>query len=88
MVFLTRLVSMTNFAVASSALGFQVFVLYPWHITLDESFEELKKEHIKVLGAVSDIAKAVDPDERKGLQKSILSRMSAMPFAAAKQTKP
>ncbi|TLD32890.1 hypothetical protein PspLS_00722 [Pyricularia sp. CBS 133598] len=53
MVFITRPISMTNFAVASSALGFQVFVLYPWHKELDASFEELKKEHLKVLGAVS-----------------------------------
>jgi hypothetical protein len=45
---LTRAISMTNFLVASSALGFQVFVLYPWHIELDERFEELKKEHIKL----------------------------------------
>lgn len=45
---LTRAISMTNFLVASSALGFQVFVLYPWHIELDERFEELRKEHIRL----------------------------------------
>lgn len=45
---LTRAISLTNFLVASSALGFQVFVLYPWHIELDERFEELKKEHIRL----------------------------------------
>ncbi|KAH8893010.1 hypothetical protein GQ53DRAFT_745938, partial [Thozetella sp. PMI_491] len=53
MVFITRVISMTNFMVASSALGFQVFVLYPWHKELDAGFEELRKEHLRVLGAVS-----------------------------------
>ncbi|OAR04527.1 hypothetical protein LLEC1_02497 [Akanthomyces lecanii] len=48
----TRGVSLTNFVVASSALGFQVFVLYPWHKELDAGFEELKREHLKVLDAV------------------------------------
>ncbi|KAB8072440.1 hypothetical protein BDV29DRAFT_177351 [Aspergillus leporis] len=46
---ITRGISLTNFLVASSALGFQVFVLYPWHKQLDESFEALKKEHLRVL---------------------------------------
>lgn len=53
MVVITRAISLTNFLVASSALGFQVFVLYPWHKELDEGFEELKKEHLRVLGAIS-----------------------------------
>ncbi|KAF3766593.1 hypothetical protein M406DRAFT_255275 [Cryphonectria parasitica EP155] len=53
MVVITRVISLTNFVVASSALGFQVFVLYPWHKELDAGFEELKKEHLRVLGAVS-----------------------------------
>ncbi|KAJ4147061.1 hypothetical protein LMH87_001613 [Akanthomyces muscarius] len=50
----TRGVSLTNFLVASSALGFQVFVLYPWHKELDAGFEELKREHLKVLDAVGN----------------------------------
>ncbi len=50
----TRSVSLTNFLVASSALGFQVFVLYPWHKELDAGFEELKREHLKVLDAVGN----------------------------------
>jgi len=45
----TRGVSLTNFLIATSALGFQVFVLYPWHKRLDEDFEELKREHIQIL---------------------------------------
>ncbi|KAE8398505.1 hypothetical protein BDV37DRAFT_288488 [Aspergillus pseudonomiae] len=49
MVLITRSISLTNFLVASSALAFQVFVLYPWHKQLDESFEDLKKEHLRVL---------------------------------------
>ena len=50
----TRAISLTNFLVASSALGFQVFVLYPWHKELDAGFEELRKEHLKVLDAVGN----------------------------------
>lgn len=54
MVKVTRAISITNFAVASSALCFQVFVLYPWHKALDDGFEELKKEHVKLLDAVGN----------------------------------
>ncbi|KAH6952501.1 mitochondrial phosphate carrier protein [Ilyonectria sp. MPI-CAGE-AT-0026] len=50
----TRAISLTNFLVASSALGFQVFVLYPWHKELDAGFDNLKKEHLKVLDAVGN----------------------------------
>ena len=46
---ITRGFSLTNFVIASSALAFQVFVLYPWHHRLDEDFEDLKKEHLKLL---------------------------------------
>ncbi|KAL5349879.1 hypothetical protein ACLOAV_004913 [Pseudogymnoascus australis] len=46
---ITRGFSLTNFAIATSALGFQVFVLYPWHHRLDEDFQDLKKEHLRVL---------------------------------------
>ncbi|KAH6708854.1 hypothetical protein DL95DRAFT_341507 [Leptodontidium sp. 2 PMI_412] len=45
----TRRFSLTNFAIATSALCFQVFVLYPWHKRLDEDFHELRKEHLRVL---------------------------------------
>ncbi|KAK0736467.1 hypothetical protein B0T21DRAFT_288919 [Apiosordaria backusii] len=71
MVFITRLISLTNFAVATSALGFQVFVLYPWHLQLDEDFEALKKEHLKVLDAInkstgSHLAPVESAHPRKG----------------------
>ncbi|KAM0755309.1 hypothetical protein T439DRAFT_320020 [Meredithblackwellia eburnea MCA 4105] len=33
-----------NFVLASSSLTFQLMVLHPWHISLDESFEKLKAE--------------------------------------------
>jgi hypothetical protein len=51
----TRAISLTNFVVASSALGFQVFVLYPWHEQLSEDFENLKKEHLRVLDALGKV---------------------------------
>lgn len=45
----TRTFSLTNFLIATSALGFQVGVLYPWHKELDEGFTKLRKEHTRVL---------------------------------------
>lgn len=53
---ITRIISITNFAVASSALCFQVGVLYPWHKELDENFEKLKKEHLTVLELIKNNA--------------------------------
>jgi len=40
---ITRTFSLTNFAIATSALGFQVFVLYPWHKQLDDDFEAMRR---------------------------------------------
>jgi hypothetical protein len=45
----TRTFSLTNFLIATSALCFQVFVLYPWHKRLDDDFQALKAEHLRVL---------------------------------------
>jgi hypothetical protein len=45
----TRGFSLTNFVIGSSALCFQIFVLYPWHEKLDDEFTELKKEHARLL---------------------------------------
>ncbi|KAJ5569132.1 hypothetical protein N7450_011618 [Penicillium hetheringtonii] len=47
--FISRGLPLVNFAVASSALAFQVFVLYPWHHQLDHEFKALKSEHLRVL---------------------------------------
>ncbi|KAL2272857.1 hypothetical protein FJTKL_05946 [Diaporthe vaccinii] len=67
MAIITRAVSITNFLVASSALCFQVFVLYPWHKELDENFEKLKKEHIRVLDNIKDLSEAgVEKDRAIG----------------------
>jgi len=46
---ITRGFSLTNFAIGTSALAFQVFVLYPWHEQLDRDFAALKTEHLRVL---------------------------------------
>ncbi|KAK3998140.1 hypothetical protein QBC44DRAFT_313931 [Cladorrhinum sp. PSN332] len=80
MVFITRLISITNFCVATSALGFQVFVLYPWHKELDENFEKLKKEHLRVLDAINKFTgqqlaagEAAAPSQRK---KGVLEMLS------------
>lgn len=62
---LTRIVSLTNFVVASSALCFQVGVLYPWHKELDENFEKLKKEHLAVLEIIKKSADLAAERERR-----------------------
>lgn len=46
---ITRTFSLTNFIVASSALCFQAFVLYPWHKELDDSFSRMRCEHAEIL---------------------------------------
>ncbi|KAL4740492.1 hypothetical protein BDV11DRAFT_185323 [Aspergillus similis] len=52
---ITRGISLVNFTVASSALAFQVFVLYPWHNQLDDEFKALKNEHLRVLHKVERV---------------------------------
>lgn len=49
MTLITRAFSATNFLIATTALGFQVGVLYPWHHELDAEFKELKKEYRELL---------------------------------------
>lgn len=65
--FITRVVSFTNFFVATSALGFQVCVLYPWHKQLDDSLEALKKEHVRVLSAMKGMSAAAGAEKREGV---------------------
>jgi hypothetical protein len=45
----TKALTFTNFTIATTALGFQVFMLYPWHNQLDKEFKKLKDEHKKLL---------------------------------------
>jgi hypothetical protein len=49
MVVIARRFSLVNFAIATSALCFQVFVLYPWHEQLDEDFKTLRKEQLDLM---------------------------------------
>lgn len=51
---LARRFSITNFLIATSALGFQVFVLYPWHHRLDEDFTELRRENLRLIHALDN----------------------------------
>lgn len=43
--FIRRVIPYVNFLVASSALCFQFFVLYPWHNELDKDFRKLQEDH-------------------------------------------
>jgi hypothetical protein len=46
---ISRGFSLTNFIIGTSALSFQMFVLYPWHERLDQDFKDLKAEHLRAL---------------------------------------
>jgi hypothetical protein len=72
--FITRAISITNFLVATSALGFQVCVLYPWHKQLDTAFEELKSEHLRVLKTIKSVAEGGSAENSKGIQDKIMSK--------------
>lgn len=65
---ITRGFSFTNFAIATSALCFQVFVLYPWHQQLDEGFQDLKKKHLRVLNGGEKARMAELKEIKEGLR--------------------
>jgi hypothetical protein len=69
--FITRAISLTNFLVATSALGFQVCVLYPWHKQLDDDFEALKIEHLRVLNTINGIGGGSRVEKRKGIRERL-----------------
>ncbi|KAF2395835.1 hypothetical protein EJ06DRAFT_256065 [Trichodelitschia bisporula] len=45
----TRTLTITNLLIGSTALGFQVTVLYPWHHELQADFDKMKAEHVRAL---------------------------------------
>jgi hypothetical protein len=67
---LARRFSITNFFIATSALMFQVFVLYPWHKRLDDDFDTLKKEHLSLVQELK-LARTADMLEIKEAIKSL-----------------
>jgi iron-sulfur cluster repair protein YtfE (RIC family) len=64
---ITRGFSLTNFVIGSSALCFQIFVLYPWHEKLEEEFTELRKEHARLLDETHNKHR----DELRGIRKEL-----------------
>ncbi|KAL5347510.1 hypothetical protein ACLOAV_007822 [Pseudogymnoascus australis] len=64
---ITRGFSLTNFAIGTSALCFQMFILYPWHQRLDDDFKELKNEHLRVLHGGEQARMAELKEIREGL---------------------
>ena len=70
MAIVARRFSITNFFIATSALAFQVFVLYPWHQQLDDDFASLKKEHLSLVQELK-IARMSDMSEIKEAIKAI-----------------
>ncbi|KAI0974149.1 hypothetical protein F4678DRAFT_424771 [Xylaria arbuscula] len=71
---ITRAISLTNFLVATSALGFQVCVLYPWHKQLDDDFEKLKREHLRVLDAMKIPAENAGVVKHRGIRDMLAWR--------------
>lgn len=70
---LARRFSITNFLIATTALGFQVFVLYPWHTKLDTEFTELRRENMKLIQMLErrpfkTTAPAIPSKEAKGTE--------------------
>ncbi|CAI6334341.1 unnamed protein product [Periconia digitata] len=75
---ITRGFSLTNFVIGSSALCFQIFVLYPWHEKLEEHFNEMTKSHQTMLqettrrhkqelaGIRAELEKLTKEKERRG----------------------
>jgi hypothetical protein len=63
----TRGFSLTNFVIGSSALCFQICVLYPWHEKLDEEFSELKREHARLLEDTRERHR----DELRGIREQL-----------------
>jgi hypothetical protein len=47
--------TIVNFFISSSALAFQISVLYPWHMQLDKEFKELRDKHEKTLNDFHEI---------------------------------
>ena len=66
---ITRAISLTNFLVATSALEFQVFVLYLWHKQTDDDFEKLKTKHLHVLHTINRIAESPPPIKARELER-------------------
>ncbi|KAG0247746.1 hypothetical protein BG011_000986, partial [Mortierella polycephala] len=40
-----KVLTVVNFIIGTSALSFQIGVLYPWHHQLDEDFKRLERHH-------------------------------------------
>lgn len=53
-----------NILIGSTALTFQVLVLYPWHLKLDEELIQLQKENERLAKLVSAM-KGIEVEERK-----------------------
>lgn len=64
---ITKTFSLTNFIIGSSALCFQIFVLYPWHEKLEEEFIQLKKEHVRLL----EETRQHHRDELRGIREQL-----------------
>lgn len=65
--FVRKVLPYINFVVASSALAFQYFVLYPWHKELDNDFQKMKEDqhvtledyHLRKIKRLEEIEKNI-----------------------------
>ncbi|KAK5575381.1 hypothetical protein RB653_010641 [Dictyostelium firmibasis] len=87
----SRNLPLVNLAIATTALGFQVAVLYPWHLTIDDSHKNLIKkmeEHERLLkggggGVIGDTAiidnRAANPNQQPQKPPSLTTINSTVP---------
>ncbi|KKA28874.1 hypothetical protein TD95_000277 [Thielaviopsis punctulata] len=86
-----RIITCTNFLVTSSALTFQVTVLYPGHKQVKADLEALRADHQRVLKMIEEGGLA-RPQQVQAIEKSsksiterlsLLTRSVSSPVAAA-----
>lgn len=53
----TRVMPSFNVLIGTTALTFQVLVLYPWHLQLDEELKKLQQENERLANLVSTLHK-------------------------------
>ncbi|KAL3426817.1 hypothetical protein PVAG01_00326 [Phlyctema vagabunda] len=58
---IVRRFSLTNCAIGTTALLFQIFVLYPWHKQLDDDFAQLRLQNERVLALLGEREAKLSP---------------------------
>jgi len=62
MTVITRMVSLCNFTLASTSLGVQLLLLYPWHLQIDESHHKLTEQVNRIEKRLDLLSKDANPN--------------------------